>query len=92
MGKPVERGLFEASGGTHYNAGVNGAANTARKVTSKLDSDLFESEEGLKRAVDPRRLRLSDAGAFDGSSCFKKRARQRERAKRGSSLLVVCVF
>lgn len=61
VGERVERGLFEASDGTRYNADVNGAVNMARKATGKPNSDLFESEEGVERAVDaPRRISLSD--------------------------------
>ena len=60
VGERVERGLFEASDGTQYNADVNGAVNMARKATGKPNSDLFESEEGVERAVDaPRRISLS---------------------------------
>jgi len=61
VGKRVERGLFEASDGTRYNADVNGAVNMARKTTGKPNPDLFESEKGVERAVDaPRRISLSD--------------------------------
>jgi IS605 OrfB family transposase len=60
-GERVERGLFEASDGTRYNADVNGAVNMARKATGKPNSELFGSEEGVERAVDaPRRISLSD--------------------------------
>jgi IS605 OrfB family transposase len=61
VGERVERGLFEASDGTCYNADVNGAVNMARKATGKPNLDLFESKEGVERAVDaPRRISLSD--------------------------------
>ena len=61
VGERVERGLFEASDGTRYNADVNGAVNIARKATGKPNSDFFESEEGVERAVDaPSRISLSD--------------------------------
>lgn len=61
LGKRVERGLFEASDGTRYNADVNGAVNMPRKATGKPNSELFSSEEGVERAVDaPRRISLSD--------------------------------
>ena len=61
VGERVERGLFEASDGTRYNADVNGAVNMARKATGKPNSDLFDSEEGVERAVDaPQRISLSD--------------------------------
>ena len=61
VGERVERGLFEASDGTQYNADVNGAVNMARKSTGKPNSELFGSEEGVERAVDaPRRISLSD--------------------------------
>ena len=61
VGERVGRGLFEASDGTRYNADVNGAVNMARKATGKPNSDLFESEEGVERAVDtPQRISLSD--------------------------------
>jgi len=40
---------------------VNGAENMAQKATGKPNSDLFESEEGVERAVDtPRPISLSD--------------------------------
>jgi IS605 OrfB family transposase len=61
VGERVERGLFEASDGTRYNADVNGAVNMARKATGKPNSELFGSEEDVERAVDaPRRISLSD--------------------------------
>jgi putative transposase len=61
VGERVERGLFEATDGTRYNADVNGAVNMARKVTGKPNSELFRSEEGVERAVDaPRRISLSE--------------------------------
>jgi len=61
MGERIERGLFEASDGTRYNADVNGAVNMARKATGKPNSELFGSEEDVERAVDaPRRITLSD--------------------------------
>ena len=61
VGKRVERGLFEASDGTRYNADVNGAVNMARTATGKPNSELFGSKEGIERAVDaPRRISLSD--------------------------------
>ena len=63
VGDRVERGLFEASDGTRYNADVNGAVNMARKATGKPNSGLFSSEEGVERAVDaPQRISLSDLG------------------------------
>jgi IS605 OrfB family transposase len=63
VGERVERGLFEASDRTRYNADVNGAVNMARKATGKPNSDLFESGEGVERAVDaPRRISLSNMG------------------------------
>ncbi|WGI16728.1 transposase [Methanonatronarchaeum sp. AMET-Sl] len=61
VGERVERGLFESSDGTRYNADVNGAVNMARKATGKPNSDLFKSEKGVERAVDaPQRISLSD--------------------------------
>ena len=61
VGQRVERGLFEASDGTRYNADVNGAVNMARKATGKPNTELFSSVEGLERAVDaPQRISLSD--------------------------------
>ena len=61
VGERVERGLFEASDGTRYNADVNGAVNMARKATGKPNSELFSSEEDVERAVDaPQRISLSD--------------------------------
>jgi IS605 OrfB family transposase len=63
-GERVERGLFEASDGTWCNADVNGAVNMARKSTGKPNSELFDSEEGVERAVDaPQRISLSDLEA-----------------------------
>jgi IS605 OrfB family transposase len=60
-GERVERGLFEASDGTQLNADVNGAVNMVRKSTGKPNSDLFESAEGVERAVDtPQRISLSE--------------------------------
>jgi hypothetical protein len=50
-GERVERGLFEASDGTQLNADVNGAVNMVRKSTGKPNSDLFESAEGVERAL-----------------------------------------
>ena len=61
VGERVERGLFESSDGTRYNADVNGAVNMARKSIGKPNIDLFCSVEGVERAVDaPRRISLSD--------------------------------
>jgi putative transposase len=61
VGERVERGLFKASDGTRYNADVNGAVNMARKSTGKPNSELFNSAEGVERAVDaPQRISLSD--------------------------------
>lgn len=61
VGERVERGLFEASDGTQYNADVNGAVNIARKGTGKPNSELFSSAEGVERVVDaPQRISLSD--------------------------------
>ena len=61
VGERVGRGLFGASNGTRYNADVNGAVNMTRKSTGKPNLDLFESEEGVERAVDaPQPISLSD--------------------------------
>nr|WP_303704313.1 transposase [Haloquadratum walsbyi] len=61
VGERVERGLFEASDGTRYNADVNGAVNMARKSTGKPNSELFSSAEGVERAVDaPQRISLPE--------------------------------
>ncbi|RZN60476.1 MAG: hypothetical protein EF811_06585, partial [Methanonatronarchaeia archaeon] len=80
VGERVERGLFEASDGTRYNADVNGAVNMARKATGKPNSELFSSEEDVERAVDaPQRISLSDLeeksdseGNFVGSPTLKE--------------------
>jgi len=60
-GERVERGLLEASDGTQYDADINGAVNMALKATGKPNSELFDLEEGIERAVDaPQRISLSD--------------------------------
>ena len=57
----VERGLFDASDETRYNVNVNSAVNMARRSICKSNSDLFESEEGVVRAVDAlQRITLSN--------------------------------